>query len=791
MSRRRNRDEPRRGTLPAAHGLVVALLLIACSDTERSGPNAASSVPAAPSAPTYVGAARCTACHAAETAAWRGSHHDRAMEEPSSASVLGDFDDARFEHFGVTSRFFRRDGRYLVETEGADGTASEFEVSWTFGVDPLQQYLVRFPNGHVQALGIAWDARPAGAGGQRWFSLHPDERVPPGDVLHWTAPAQRWNTQCADCHSTALRRGYELRRDSYETTWAELDVACEACHGPGSAHVAWAEASARGEPAPAEAGASRTLPVRFPPVRAEDWVLDPGAPIARLRTPRPERTELETCAPCHSRRTPLRDAPQPGDPFLDAYRPALLDEGLYEADGQPLDEVFVYGSFVQSRMHAVGVTCSDCHDPHSLALRANGNAVCSSCHRSGVFDVPAHHRHASGSAGAQCVSCHMPARTYMVIDVRRDHSFRVPRPDLSVSIGTPNTCNDCHRDRPFEWAADAVARWFPDGRRRTPHFATTLAAGRRGALGADRALAALAADLAVPAIARATALSLIARPDADTLRRGAADADPLVRLGALEAADRVEPGARLAAIRPLLRDPLRAVRIEAARALADVPPSLWRPADRIALADGLAEYRDAQLAQADRPESQVNLALLHLALGEPQEARRAYETALRLAPWFVPAAANLADLERTEGREDAAEARLRSALETAPDSAELHHALGLTLVRTGRRSEALRELTRAAALAPEQARYAYVLAIALQDAGEPARALDVLRAAHEARPGDRDVLVSLALLSLEAGRHEDASRYVRTFVEAFPDDPESAALRAGIDGLAPRPAPND
>ncbi len=772
----------------AAFVLFAALFCVACREPQR----VESAVPVpAPAPPTYAGTARCAACHAAETAAWRGSHHDRAMQEPSAESVVGDFDDARFEHFGVTSRFFRRDGRPLVETEDADGKLAEFEVAWTFGVDPLQQYLVRFPNGHVQALGIAWDARPAAAGGQRWFSLYPDERVPPGDVLHWTAPSQRWNTQCADCHSTGLRRGYDPARDAYETTWAELDVACEACHGPGSAHVAWAEAAARGETAPAEADAASELPVRFPPVRPEDWLLDPGAPIARLRTPRPARTELETCAPCHSRRTPLREAPQPGDPFLDGYRPALLDEGLYEADGQPLDEVFVYGSFVQSRMHAAGVTCSDCHDPHSLSLRAEGNDVCSSCHRSDVFDVPAHHRHATGSTGAQCVSCHMPARTYMVVDVRRDHSFRVPRPDLSVSIGTPNTCNDCHREQSAEWAADTVARWFPDGRRRTPHFGTALAAGRRGALGADRTLAALATDPTTPAIARATALSLIARPETDTLRRVAADPEPLVRLGALEAADRVEPAARLTAIQPLLRDPLRALRIEAARALADVPPSLWRPADRVALADGLAEYRAAQLAQSDRPESHVNLALLHLALGEPREARRAYETALRLAPWFVPAAANLADLDRAEGREDAAEARLRSALETAPDSAELHHALGLTLVRTGRRGEALVELERASALAPEDPRYAYVLGIALHDAGETERALGILSAAHETRPGDRDLLLSLAMLSLQAGRHEETSRYARTFVDAFPDDPESAALRARIGGLAPRRSPNE
>ncbi|MEB2346543.1 MAG: multiheme c-type cytochrome, partial [Deltaproteobacteria bacterium] len=563
-----------------ALGALLAFALLASCGEERSpgaagaprsAPVPALAAPADPSRavpppePAYAGAARCAGCHAAEAAAWRGSHHDRAMEEASEASVEGDFDDATFARAGVVSRFFRRDGRYRVETEGAGGEPATFEVAWTFGVDPLQQYLVRVPGGGVQALDVAWDARPREAGGQRWFALHPDEHIPPGDVLHWTGPALRWNRQCADCHSTDLRRGYDLARDRYDTTWAELDVACEACHGPGAAHVAWAEAAGRGEPG----GAGRSLPARFPPVRPGDWVLDPGAPIARLRAPRGERTELETCAPCHARRTRLREGSRPGEPFLDAFRPALLEEGLYEADGQMRDEVYVYGSFLQSRMHAAGVTCSDCHDPHSLRRRAEGNALCGGCHRAEVFDVPAHHHHAAGSPGARCVACHMPARTYMVVDVRHDHSFRVPRPDLSAAIGTPNTCNDCHAERSPAWAAEAVARWFPAGRRGTPHYGEALAAGRAGLPGADARLTALAGDPSVPAIARATALSLLERPGAAALRRAAADPDPLVRLGALEAAARAAPAERLGALQPRLRDPRLAVRSEAGRALAD------------------------------------------------------------------------------------------------------------------------------------------------------------------------------------------------------------------------------
>ena len=705
------------------------------------------------------------------------------MQAASDDSVLGDFDGARFVHHGVATRFERRDGRFFVETEGPDGAPARYEVAWTFGVDPLQQLLIRFPQGRVQALDVAWDARPAEAGGQRWYALHA-ERVPPGDVLHWTGLAGRWNAQCADCHSTGVRRGYDPARDAYDTTWAELDVACEACHGAGSAHVAWAET--RGTPGAAHAytAEDRGLAVRFPPARREAWVFAPGAPIARREPPRTDRTELETCAACHALRSRLREDAGPGAPFLDGFRPALLEADLYEADGQIRGEVYEYGSFVQSRMHAAGVTCSDCHDPHALALRAEGNALCGQCHRADVFDTPEHHRHAAGSAGARCVACHMPARTYMGVDVRHDHSFRVPRPDLSVSLGTPNACSDCHADRPAAWAAAAVARWFPDGRRGSPHYGEAIAAGRRGAPGADRALAALAADPEAPAIARATALSLLERPDAAAVARAAADPEPLLRLGAVEAAARLAPAQRLAAVGPLLRDPRLAVRSEAARVLLDVPAPLWRPADRTALADGLAEYRAIQQAQADLPQSHVNLALLETALGDLAAARHHYETALRLAPWFVPAAVNLADLERAAGDEAAAEAGLRRALALAPESADLHHALGLALVRAGRRDDALAELATAATLAPQSARYAYVHALALDAAGRADEALARLEDAHRLRPGDRDVLAALATLSLRAGRRAQAGRWARTWLEAFPDDEEARGLLASLTAAA-------
>ncbi len=770
---------------------MVSLLVLACDPDAEPPASRALDPPARvqPAAePRYVGGARCAACHALAAERWRGSHHDRAMQEANQATVLGDFADARFEHSGVASTFSHRDGLFFVNTEGPDGRLADFEIAYTFGVEPLQQYLVRFPGGRLQALGVAWDSRPREAGGQRWFHLYPDERIPPGDVLHWTQPSQNWNARCAECHSTNLRKGFDLARGAYDTTWSELDVACEACHGPGSRHAAWAEAMARGESAAGSAG-DFGLAVRLGDAEPARWVFDAGAPIARRDRPRASHTELETCAPCHARRSTLREGRRPGEPFLDTQRPSLLDEGLYEPDGQMRDEVYVWGSFVQSRMHAAGVSCGDCHDPHSLALRAEGNALCARCHRPEVFDAPAHHRHATGSSGARCVACHMPARTYMVIDVRHDHSFRVPRPDLSVTIGTPNACTDCHSDRPAGFAADALARWFPEGRAGSTHFGVALDAGQRGLPGAERALLGVADDRSQPAIVRATALALLASQggpgSADAVRRGLTDPDPLVRLGALEAAEGFEPAARLAAARPLLRDPLRALRIEAARLLADVPPNLWRPEERSAHAAALAEYRAAQDVDSDRPEAHVNLGLLHVALGEPDAARREYETALRLGPWFVPAYVNLADLERALGRDDAGEAALRRALAVAPEVAEVHHALGLLLVRTERRDEAAGELARAAELAPENPRFAYARALLLHDRGEGERALAVLEAALARHPGERELRLSAAAIARDLGHTDTAVHHARAVVEAWPDDPEARGLLDELERVAP------
>ena len=289
---------------------------------------------------------------------------------------------------------------------GRTASLQDYQIAYTFGVFPLQQYLIAFPGGRLQALGIAWDSRPAAEGGQRWFHLYPDQAVPFSDPLHWTKRNQTWNFMCADCHSTNLRKNYDLATDSYATTWSEIDVSCEACHGPGSAHVGWAQSQS-----PDSVDPSKGFAVRLNAEIRGHWELEPDVGTATRTEPRQSVAEIDTCARCHARRREIATEYEYGRPFLDTHAPILLDAGMYHADGQIQDEVYEYGSFRQSLMFQKGVTCSNCHDPHSLELRAPGNAVCAQCHLPEKFDSCSASPSRDGlDGGAMCQLPHAVAR---------------------------------------------------------------------------------------------------------------------------------------------------------------------------------------------------------------------------------------------------------------------------------------------------------------------------------------------------------------------------------------------
>jgi predicted CXXCH cytochrome family protein len=734
---------------------------------------AADTPPGRADTPGWVGAAACARCHEAETKAWTGSHHDRAMEKPSPATVAAPFAGETFTKDGVTTTFSRRGDAYVVRTDGPDGALHDYEVAWTFGIEPLQQYLIAMPGGRLQSLGIAWDTRPKADGGQRWFHLYPDERIDHRDELHWTAAQQNWNFTCAECHSTNLEKRYDAATDAFRTTWTDVNVACEACHGPGAAHVAWAEQRGAGRTPPDVAAGAPRYGLTVALGDDASWRFAPGAPIAQRSAP-PSPVQLETCGRCHVRGAQIWPDDAPGTPLAQTHRVSLLDAGLYHADGQIDGEVYEYGSFLESRMHAAGVQCSDCHDPHSAKLRAPGNVLCATCHAPQTFDVPAHHHHAPGTPGAQCVSCHMPEKLYMVVDGRRDHSLQVPRPDLSAKIGTPNACTGCHRDKPAAWAAEQVAAWRGPQKPPPWHWGEAIHAGRTNAAGALDLLLRAAGERSVPAIARATAVSLLAGQRSarvgPALVAASKDADPLVRRAAAEAAAHALPPAeRVALAAPLLADPMRSVRFEALGSLLDVPPAQRTSVAAAELDRVVAEYRASQAYNADRAESWFNLGQLDARLGDAAAAQKALETAIRRAPAWAAPYVQLADLQRRTGDEAAAEATLRRAVAAAPRSPDAHAALGMALVRQKKHADALPAFRRAAELAPEEPRHAWVYAIALHDGGDPKTALDVLRRAQQRHPNAPDLLSTLAQYSAEAGDRAAALAWARKLADVTGD----------------------
>ena len=454
--------------------------------------------------------------------------------------------------------------------------------------------------------------------------------------------------------------------------------------------------------------------------------------------PRTQAREIDTCARCHARAERLSDDEPHGKPPLDTHRLSLLDSGLYWDDGQMRDEVYNWGSFAQSKMFAKGVTCSDCHDPHSLKLRAPGNAVCAQCHQPGKYDAVAHTRHAAGTAGAACAACHMPTTTYMVIDPRHDHSMRIPRPDLSVKLGTPNACNNCHTGKTPQWAANAIAQWTgknPGGYQR---FAEAFAAGSAGALEARRALIAIIDDREEPPIVRASALSRIERwltpGTLPKVTNALNDPDPIVRLAAVEALSTAPVETRQQYLPRMLQDPVRAIRVDAAHALAGPGEAGLRGADRAAFDRAIEEFVAVQSYNADRPEGRTSLANLYALRGEAERAITEYRKAIELDPTFIQAYANLADLYRARGSESESEAALRAGLARNPAAAALHYALGLSLTRQKRTAEAVKEFAEAARLDPAHPRYAYVYAVAQNDSGHPREALQTLERGAQAQP---------------------------------------------------------
>lgn len=609
-------------------------------------------------APDYIGTAECTTCHAAEAEAWKGSDHGLAWTLPSSETVVADFDRTTFQGSGMDVKFSKDDKGYHAKVTEADGMTTDYTVHSVVGIRPLQQFLFETAPGKLQSFDVVWDVDK-----KEWFHLYPDQVLPPSDGLHWSGPYKNWNTRCAECHATGFDKNYDPRTRSFQSTQAEIGVGCEACHGPGSAHRDWAR---------------DRKPAGLPGLDAMGFTMPTAGGAERW---------VQQCAGCHSRREAFNVGnPLPGTPYHDAYRLSLLVPGMYHPDGQILQEDYEYGSFLQSKMYAKGVSCTNCHDPHRAELVAEGNAVCSQCHSPAgnpefpslplkEFDSPAHTHHPEGSSGAQCKNCHMVEQTYMGNDERADHSFRIPRPDLSAQTGAPDACTTCHKDQTPDWAAAKIAEWFPDPANRGPHFGTTFAQATRDPAGALPALLAIARDQAQADLIRATALYLMEPvADAASARKGEAflsDDSPLVRAAAARLQRAGDPQARAQKLIGLTADPSRLVRMSAAQELLDAPLGALPRQLQADLQKAMTEWRSSLGNRLDFPETQLVLGGMALVMRNFPAALGAFREAVVMDPQRLEAWSILVRLEAELNGPQAGRKVLDEALRHNPAAPEL------------------------------------------------------------------------------------------------------------------------
>lgn len=753
----------------------------------------------------YAPDGSCAGCHQTEAEAWKDSDHGWSMREATEDNVLGDFEDATFEDGPVKARFFHDEEGYKATLEGPDDPAKTYRIRYTFGYSPLQQYLVALPGGKLQGLTIAWDSRPEEQGGQRWFSLYPGQAFTPDDPLHWRGRYQNWNAMCADCHSTNLQKNYDETSDTFATTWHEQNVGCQSCHGPAQSHLDWANGVKDDPAVGAETREAETIDAGTEKTETGKDTLsteDMGLAVDLKNTKGPAL--VEQCATCHSRRQMLGVGPGPGHgkPLTDTALPSLLSEGLYHADGQIQGEVYVYGSFVQSRMYEAGVACSDCHDPHTTKIRIQGNGLCTQCHnlapparfptlKPGDYDNPDHYHHERGSEGAQCVNCHMPETTYMVVDPRRDHSFRVPRPDLDNKTGSPDACTGCHQDQSPAQAASSIQQWFGELSRAntTSHYGVTLQAARQGDPEALDGLVALSQDTDTPDIVRATAVDALAAygaPAIPTLEQALKDDSSLVRAAAIPPFAQAPEGARVELLLPLVEDPRLAVRDEAIKALAGTSMMLIPEAQREMVVEARNDYERRLRENADLPGNRLNLAVLLERTRRKDEAAEQYRAALKLDPYFLPARVNLATLLSRSGDNEGARATLREgvALEEMPkpDRGHLAYLLALGLAEQGQREEALEWLDKAAKWRPNHARTYYNQGLLLDRLGRKEEALSSLETGLAHAPDDPDLLYALVYLHATLGHVPQALEALSQLRQLRPDDPRLQRLEGQLRG---------
>jgi predicted CXXCH cytochrome family protein len=727
-------------------------------------------------AAVFTGGKACIECHQKEYRLWKGSDHDSAMAVASDTSVKGNFNNAELTFNGKTSKFYKRGGKFFVYTEGPGGAMKEFLITHTFGIRPLQQYLVPFENGKYQCLPIAWNTIE-----KKWFHMasmvYTPEDLKPDNWLYWTNQAQNWNSMCAECHSTDLQKNFDLSTKTYRTTWKDINVNCEACHGPGSAHIQWARLPELARPQDNNTG----LIVRTSKITSRQYV--------------------ESCSPCHARRSSTGPYDHRHSEFLSYAIPQLPTRPNYYIDGQFKEEDYEYGSFTQSKMYMKDVRCGDCHDPHSLKRKFEGNALCTQCHRADEYDTYNHHLHKSkGETGTSfvnkqgqrlgpgdgnlCRDCHMPGRFYMGVDRRYDHSMRIPRPDLSVTLGTPNACINCHDDKTNQWALQNVSKWY--GERKKAHYATILSDAASGKAGADSGLLRIINSNLYPEIIRATAIRyLSAYPGMkaqDAVHKALNDPDPLLRHTAVENYMAYDSATLFRILSPLLHDPVKTVRMEAANRLSSFGKASFNEIQSVAFMKALDEYRRSQEYVADFPTGRYNLGNHYSRRKELEKAAENYREAIAIDDLFYPAKTNLALICYQQGKLDEAETLFRDLVSNQPEATDGFYYLALLYGEQKKYPEAISLLETAITKPDANPRLWYNLGILYRMINRNDKSETTLVNGLKLYPCNYDLLYAIFAFYMDQNDRTKAASWLGKFRECFPGEKTVQELYTQFNG---------
>lgn len=683
----------------------------------------------------FVGSETCATCHSKEFKDWKGSHHDLSMQEANSESILGDFQNTTYTSKGITYNFFKKGNEFFVNTEGVGGKYEDYKITHAFGVYPLQQYLIEFPNQQYQCLLVAWDSEKG-----KWYDLQPDLEIHHTEWMHWTGGSMTWNNMCADCHSTNLKKNYDQTTKLYSTTYDIINVSCEACHGSGGNHIEYYKNIDK-----------------YSNVKPPKLYMDKGMDSKEV---------VQKCARCHSRRAQNTKYFNYEGHFFDHYSPQLLTAPMYELDGQIKDEVYVYGSFAQSKMYQEGVSCNDCHNPHTLGLIKTGNSLCLNCHTPN-YNEPSHYFHEKGSNAAQCINCHMTGKKYMGNDYRRDHSFRVPRPDQTVKYGTPNACNSCHQDKDAQWAADIIVKNY--GETRPEHFSDNLLDGYHSNIDGFRKVF---SNTNNSELVRATALNRFGNNPLTEEQFGQIfkyvnDISPLVRSEAIKSLSKINSNNVEALIKPLLLDSLRLVRISAANYFKSTNDGVFMD-EKNRLAE--SDYNNELKTNADFASGQHKIAMDYHRKGQIEGAIKAYYNALDIDNYYNMSRINLALLEYNRGNFNQAEKLYLKVTEQEPNFSHAFYSLGLFYGEQGNPEKSIKYLGLACEKEPKMARAFYNYALKLQQELLLESSVDASNFGLSYFPNDENILYIKLLGLIKLNKKEEAKLVVAKLLNISPSN---------------------